>query len=453
MTTTRDEKTSESAPAPAAARKLYMEDFGCQMNKNDAELVVGRMKAAGFERTEDIEDANVILYYGCAIREQAEERVFGRLGALKPLKRRRPDTVIGVMGCMAQNQKERIFERAPHVDLVVGTSRFEEIADFVAEVEHRDRVTALEDGEVAFRRDLDVRPQGFQAYVTIMRGCNKFCTFCIVPFTQGRERSRPPEDIEDEVRRLVDDGVVQVTLLGQRVNTYGLDLNRGETLATLLSRLERIPGLRRLQFITSHPTHIDADLMRVIRDHEVHSRYLHLPVQSGSDEVLKKMNRGYTADSYRRTIDMVKTIVPDMSLATDWIVGFPNETDEDFERSARLLRDVAFQTSFVFRYSERAGTNASKRIPDTIPEEVKLHRNHVLLDEQARISERLHSARIGEVHEILVEGLSKRDASRWFGRTSQNWIVVFTSPRDFTGRFVKVRITSNTALTLFGELV
>jgi tRNA-2-methylthio-N6-dimethylallyladenosine synthase len=451
MSTTETE--TPAAETGVRRRRLYMEDFGCQMNKNDAELVVGRMKRAGFERTTELEDADVILYYGCAIRAQAEERVFGRLGQLKPLKQRKPNTIIGVMGCMAQNQKNKIFERMPHVDLVVGTSRFEDIAEFVAEVEHRDRVIALDDGEVAFDRDIAVRPEGFQAYVTIMRGCNKFCTFCIVPFTQGRERSRPPEDIEDEVRRLVDDGVVHVTLLGQRVNTYGLDLNRGETLATLLQRLEKIPGLKRLQFITSHPTHIDPDLMRVIRDHEVHSRYLHLPVQSGSDTVLKKMNRGYTTDSYRRTMDMVRRFVPEMSLATDWIVGFPNETEEDFQQTVQLLRDIEFQTSFVFRYSEREGTNASRRIPDIIPEEVKLARNHTLLEEQGKISERLHSARIGEEHLILVEGISKRDETRWFGRTSQNWIVVFKAGRDLTGQFARVRIVDNTALTLFGELV
>ncbi|MEE9395109.1 MAG: tRNA (N6-isopentenyl adenosine(37)-C2)-methylthiotransferase MiaB [Planctomycetota bacterium] len=434
-------------------RRLYMEDFGCQMNKNDAELVVGRMKQAGFERTLTLEDADVVLYYGCAVRANAEERVFGRLGSLKPLKRRKPNTVIGVMGCMAQNQKDRIFERAPHVDLVVGTSRFEEIASFIEDLEHKERVMALEDNDVAYERDISLRAQSFQSFVTIMRGCDKFCTFCIVPYTQGRERSRDPEEIEREVRALVDDGVVHVTLLGQRVNTYGLDLNRGETLATLLQRLEKVPGLKRLQYITSHPTHIDEELLRVIRDHPVHARYLHLPVQSGSDRVLKEMNRGYNTDSYRRTMDLVKKVIPEMSLATDWIVGFPTETEEDFETSRQLLQDIEFQTSFVFQYSERQGTSGSKRYPNEIPLELKKHRNHVMLADQTAISERLHRARRGEVHEILVEGLSKKDKSRWMGRTSQNWIVVFRAKRDLTGQFVKVKIVDNTALTLFGELV
>ncbi|MCA9320382.1 MAG: tRNA (N6-isopentenyl adenosine(37)-C2)-methylthiotransferase MiaB [Planctomycetes bacterium] len=444
---------AESATLSRTGRRVYMEDFGCQMNKNDAELVVGRLGRAGYQRTATLDDADVILYYTCSVREHAEERVFGRLGQLKRVKKERPETVIGVMGCMAQNQKELIFKRAPHVDLIVGTSRFEDIADFLDDLEHKDRVVALEHAEVAYERDVSARPDQHQAYVTIMRGCDKFCTFCIVPFTQGRERSRSPEDIEAEIRALVDDGVRQVTLLGQRVNTYGLDLNRGESLASLLKRLESIEGLDRLQFITSHPTHIDETLMSVIRDHPVHSRYLHLPVQSGSDRILKAMNRGHDVDSYRRTIDMVRRVVPDMSLATDWIVGFPGETDEDFDATVALQREIAFQTSFVFKYSTRSGTKAANAIPDDVPIAVKEARNQVMLAEQKTISEALHRARHGEIVEVLVEGISKRDATRWMGRTSQNWIVVFRAERDLTGRFVKLRLVDSTGLTLFGELV
>ncbi len=444
---------SPEARQTQPVRRVFMEDFGCQMNKNDAELVVGRLRDDGFIRCESIDEADVILYYACSVREHAEERIFGRLGALKRLKAEKPDTVIGVMGCMAQNQKEIIFKRAPHVDLVVGTQRFEDVAEFVRELEHKDRVIAIDGGEVSYQRDITQRPVQHQAFVTIMRGCDKFCTFCIVPFTQGRERSRDPQSIEDEVRALIDDGVQQVTLLGQRVNTYGLDLNRGENLARLLDRLGKLKGLKRLQFITSHPTHIDEELMRVIRDNPVHSRYLHLPVQTGSDRILKRMNRGHNVESYRRTIDMIRRVVPDMSMATDWIVGSPGETDEDFAESVQLLRDIEFQTSFVFKYSVRSGTKAARSLPDDVPTEKKKERNQILLAEQEAMSKRLHQARIGEEHEILVEGISKRDATRWFGRTSQNWIVVFRAERDFTGEFVKVRIVDVTALTLFGELV
>lgn len=436
-----------------SGKKVYMEDFGCQMNKNDAELVVGNLSADGYIRCDTVEEADVILYYACAIREHAEERIFGRLGGVKRLKRENPDLIIGVMGCMAQNHKDQIFERAPHVDLVVGTSQFEHVSSFLDELADNRRVVAVEEGEVAYDRDIKKRPRQHQAFVTIMRGCDKFCSYCIVPFTQGRERSRDAQDIEREVRELVDDGVVQVTLLGQRVNTYGLDLNSSENLASLLRRLEKIDGLKRLQFITSHPTHIDEELMSVIRDHPVHSRYLHLPVQSGSDRVLKIMNRGHNVDSYKRTIDMVKRVVPEMSLATDWIVGHPGEEEEDFQASVDLMHYCDFQTSFVFRYSERSGTRAAKMMPDDIPLEVKARRNQILLDEQMAISERLQKTRIGQQHEILVEGLSKKDKSRYFGRTSQNGIVVFKAGRDLTGRFVPIEVVDCTALTLFGELV
>ncbi|MFT7616848.1 MAG: tRNA-2-methylthio-N6-dimethylallyladenosine synthase [Planctomycetota bacterium] len=434
-------------------RRVFMEDFGCQMNKNDAELVVGRLRDDGFVRTGAVEDADVVLYYACSVREHAEERIFGRLGALKRLKQEKPDMVIGVMGCMAQNQKETIFKRAPHVDLVVGTQRFEDVAELVRELDHKDRVIAIDEGEISYDRDITHRPAKHQAFVTIMRGCDKFCTFCIVPFTQGRERSRDPKSIEDEVRALIDDGVQQVTLLGQRVNTYGLDLNQGQNLARLLERLGAIKGLKRLQFITSHPTHIDEELMSVIRDNPVHSRYLHLPVQSGSDRILKLMNRGHNVDSYKRTVDMIRRVVPEISMATDWIVGSPSETDEDVAASVQLLKDIEFQTSFVFKYSVRSGTKAARSQPDDVPLENKKERNQILLAEQEKMSRHLHTARIGEVHEILVEGISKRDATRWFGRTSQNWIVVFRAARDFSGQFVKVKIVDSTALTLFGELV
>jgi tRNA-2-methylthio-N6-dimethylallyladenosine synthase len=439
---------------PFEGKRLFMQDFGCQMNKNDAELVVGRLARDGFVRTADVHDADVILYYTCSVREHAEERVYGHLGALKRLKKERPQTIIGVMGCMAQNQKEKILERAPFVDLIVGTQRFEDVADFLEDLRHQRRVIAVDAGAVNYERDVSQRPDRHQAFVTIMRGCDKFCTFCIVPFTQGRETSRAPEDIESEVRALVDDGVQHVTLLGQRVNTYGLDLNRGESLASLLARLERIPGLRRLQFITSHPTHIDETLMRVIRDHPVHARYLHLPVQSGSDRVLRAMNRGYTADNYRRTIDMVRRVVPDMALATDWIVGFPGETDLDFEDSVQLLRDIEFQGSFVFRYSVRSGTKAAKQMPDDVADSAKETRNTRLLEEQEAISRRLNRARVGSLVEVMVEGPSKKDKSRFMGRSSQNGIVVFPAGRDdLAGRFMTVRITEATALTLVGELV
>lgn len=426
--------------------------MGCQMNRLDSELVLGRLKQVGFRRVERPTDADVVLYYTCSVREHAEDKVFARLGSLKRLKQDRPDVVLGVMGCMAQNQKDRIFDRAPHVDLVVGTSRFEDVAELLEEVRHGERVLAVGDGELGFERDISVRPRKAQAFITAMRGCNKFCTFCIVPYTQGRERSRPIGDLVEEAKRLVDDGVIEVTLLGQRIDTYGLDLKDGSTLGLLLARLHKeVPGLVRIGYITSHPNHMTDELARAVADHERVSRYLHLPVQSGSDRVLAAMNRGYTVDGYRRAIDTMRSRIPDLSLATDWIVGFPGETEEEFEQSVALLREMDYQGSFVFKYSPRGGTRAFDA-GDPVPREEKERRNQVLLAEQKEISLRRNRRRIGSEVSVLVEGISKRDAGKWTGRTDRNLIVHFPAGRDLTGRTARVRITDCTALCLSGEL-
>ncbi len=438
--------------AAGTPRTVYLEDLGCQMNRMDSELVLGRLSGAGFTRADRPEAADVILFYTCSVREHAEDKVWTYLGQLRPLKRRRPSTVIGVMGCMAQNHRERIFERAPHVDLVCGTSRFEDILDLLAEVEHGQRVIATDEKDLTYARDISLRPRKAQAFVTIMRGCDKFCTFCIVPYTQGRERSREPDDIEAEVRRLVGDGVCEVVLLGQRVNTWGLDLPEPRTLASLLRRLHGIPGLARIQFITSHPTHITDELIGTIADHERISRYLHLPVQSGSDRILRAMNRGHTVAAYERIVDRLRAAVPDISLATDWIVGFPGEEEEDFRETVALLERVEFQSSFVFKYSTRTGTRAA-RLEDTVPEAVRERRNHELLDRQMRISERLNASRIGRETTILIEGPSKSDPSRLTGRTAENRIVHVRAPEDLAGRIVRVRLVSATALSFQAELV
>jgi tRNA-2-methylthio-N6-dimethylallyladenosine synthase len=431
---------------------FYLEDMGCQMNRLDTELVEGRLRKAGFRRVGTPGEAEVVLYYTCSVREHAEDKVYARLGALKRLKRERPSTIIGVMGCMAQNHKDLIFERAPHVDLVVGTYRFEDVADLLDEVRHGQRVLAVDEKELTFERDLGARPRRHQAFVTVVRGCNKFCTFCIVPFTQGRERSRPIDEVVDEAQRLADDGVVEITLLGQRIDTYGLDLRDGSTLAALLRRIhEEVPGLARIGFVTSHPNHMTEDLARTIGALPRISRYLHVPVQSGSDAVLARMNRGYTRAEYVAAIDRVRRHVPGLSLATDWIVGFPGETAADFEESCALLRELDYQNSFVFKYSPREGTKAFAW-GDDVPREEKERRNHVLLDLQREISLRRNRARVGEVVTVLVEGISKLDDTKWTGRTHDNLIVHFPAGRDLTGRLAPVRLTGCTALCLSGDL-
>lgn len=444
---------TETATDAQAAPTVFLEDMGCQMNRLDSELVLGKLKREGFERVAQPADADVVLYYTCSVREHAEDKVYGRLGALKRMKAERPGMVIGIMGCMAQNHKELIFERAPHVDLVVGTSRFEDVADLLEEVKHGERVMALDRKDLEFDRDISVRPRRDQAFITAMRGCNKFCTFCIVPYTQGRERSRPMDELVDEAKQLADDGVVEVTLLGQRIDTYGLDLSDGSTLGKLLGRLhEEVPGLLRIGYITSHPNHMTDELARAVADHPRVSRYLHLPVQSGSDRVLAAMNRGYTVDEYRRAVDIMRNRIDDLSMATDWIVGFPGETEEDFAKSEALQREMDFQGSFIFKYSPRAGTRAFDQ-GDPIPREEKARRNQVLLSAQAEISLRRNQRRIGTEVDVLVEGKSKRDPNKLMGRTDRNLIVCFPAGRDLTGKLARVRLTDCTALTLFGELV
>lgn len=431
--------------------KVFLEDLGCQMNRLDSEIVLGKLRGEGFERVPDPGEADVVLYYTCSVREHAEDKVYGRLGALRRLKAERPEMVIGVMGCMAQNHKEAIFDRAPHVDLVVGTSRFEDVVDLLEEARHGERVLALDRKDLSYERDIAVRPRRHHAFLNAMRGCNKFCTFCIVPFTQGRERSRSMDEIVDEARRLRDDGVVEVTLLGQRIDTYGLDLGDGATLAGLLARLhEDVPELLRIGYITSHPNHMTAELAQAVADHPRISRYLHLPVQSGSDRVLQAMNRGYTVDSYRRALDTMRTRIEDLSVATDWIVGFPGETEEDFEASVALAREMDYQGSFVFRYSPRQGTRAFDQ-GDPVPREEKARRNQILLELQKDISLRRNQERLGTEVDVLVEGVSKRNPMRWTGRTDRNLIVCFPAARDPTGRLVRVRLNDCTALTLFGE--
>jgi tRNA-2-methylthio-N6-dimethylallyladenosine synthase len=445
---------TNDAAAPTALRaRFFLEEMGCQMNRVDAELVAGRLNGGGLSRVESVAEADVVLYYTCSVREHAEDKVYGRLGALKRLKKERPNLVIGVMGCMAQNHKDLIFERAPHVDLVVGTNRFEDVVALLDEVADGRRVLAVDEKELSFERDLGVRPKRHQAFVTAMRGCNKFCTFCIVPYTQGRERSRPIEDLLDESRRLVDDGVTDLTVLGQRVDTYGLDLDDGSTLAKLLARLhDELPGLARLTFITSHPNHMTEELARTIAERPRISRYLHLPVQSGSDRILREMNRGYTVDEYRRKIDLMRRFAPELSFATDWIVGFPGETEEDFQASRKLMSDVGFQGCFVFKYSPRAGTRAFDR-EDDVPLETKERRNQILLEDQRAISLERNRPRVGSVVDVLVEGPSKTDAGRWTGRTNQNLIVHFPAGRDLTGRVATVRLLACTAVSFIAELV
>ncbi|MDA0375306.1 MAG: tRNA (N6-isopentenyl adenosine(37)-C2)-methylthiotransferase MiaB [Planctomycetota bacterium] len=441
------------------APRYLLTSYGCQMNKLDSELVESRLTAAGYERAEGESDADVVLLNTCSVRQHAEDRVWSRLGVLRQLKREKPGLVVGVLGCMAEEHQRYIRARMPHVDLVVGPSAFGDIDEKVETLRARGSDEEPGDGVVAvghgvsgdtIRRDVRVRPHRSQAYVNVMRGCNMPCSYCIVPATRGQEISRPIADIVEEVERLCDDGVSEVTLLGQTVNAYGRDLGRDVTLARLLRALHEIPALRRIAFITSHPNFLSAELIDALAELPRVSRYLHLPAQSGSNAVLKAMRRGYTAERYRTRVEQLRARAPDIELHSDWIVGYPGETDEDFAATVALMEEIRFAQSYVFKYSPRPGTLAAD-VVDDVPDAVKAERNRILNEVQERHTVARNQEFVGSVQEILVEGPSKV-AGRLTGRTVHHRIVHFDSTDErLAGRYVPVRILEALGHSLLGE--
>ncbi len=453
-------------PAPT----YHLTSYGCQMNKLDSELVESRLRQHGYVAAADEAMADVVLLNTCSVRQHAEDRVWSKLGRLRVRKRNQPGLVVGVLGCMAQEHKRYLLSRMPHVDLVVGPSAFGDIdqqveaaraknAELAAQREPGTRavsgagVVTVDDGVSgdAIRRDVKVRPHRSQAFVSIMRGCNMPCTYCIVPTTRGAEVSRPIADIKEETQRLVDDGVTEVTLLGQTVNAYGRDLGREATLAALLAALHEIPALRRIAFITSHPNFLSQDLIAAFADLPKVARWLHLPIQSGSNRVLKAMRRGYTVERYLARVDQLRERVPEMELHSDFIVGYPGETAAEFDESVALLQRVGFAQSYVFKYSPRPGTLAAE-IHDDVPDAEKERRNQVLLAVQEALSLRKNQALVGSVQEVLVEGVSPKVATRMTGRTEHHRIVHFDgADPELVGRYLPVRITAALAHSVLGE--
>jgi tRNA-2-methylthio-N6-dimethylallyladenosine synthase len=433
--------------------KLYLTTYGCQMNEYDSERVAGLLKRSGYELTEEPGEADMVLLNTCAIREKAEDKVFSRLGQLSALKRQRPDLLIGVMGCMAQLWQGKIFDRAPQVDLVFGSAAVARVGELI----ERARATGgpvLETGEAPLVKITakPERPGQLKAFVTVMEGCQKFCTFCVVPMTRGRERSHPPEAILAEVRELAASGVREVTLLGQTVNAYGRDLSPTTDLAALLELVDTVEGIERIRFTTSNPYNLTPRLIRAIREVPKVVEYLHLPLQSGSDRVLARMNRGYTAARYLELIDELKDTVPGIALSTDLIVGFPGETDEDFERTVDMVERVRYDNVFAFRYSRRPGTPASD-MPDQVPDEVKARRNARILEVATRVGAERSRALESRVLPVLVDGTSRKDPGEVTGRTRCNRVVNFDAHgRDLLGMVVSVLVTRALPHSLRGEL-
>jgi len=445
-------------------KRVYFEVFGCQMNKLDAELMLDVLLESGYRITGDVRSAGVILYNTCAVREQAENRVFSKVGALKALKRKRPDLVIGVLGCSAQNHRESIFKRYPQVGIVCGTGEFLRLPELIQLARKKGQVAALKlDLETTprFTRTKNLGPSPSQAFVSVMRGCDQACTFCVVPRTRGKEVSRPVREIVDEARALVDGGVREITLLGQTVNSYGKRVDgtdfrrtvgRAIGLHHVLYELNKIAGLERIRFITSHPRFMFPELIDAMAGLEKVCEYLHLPVQSGADSVLKRMLRTYTIDHYRSVVASCREKIRGFALATDIIVGFCGETEAEFQETLRIMEEIRFQGAFVFRYSERKGTRAAE-FPDDVPDEVKHERNQIVLKLTQRISSELNRERVGRVEEVLVEGPSKLDRARLTGRSRANQIVVFPGKvgEGLSGKLFPVKIVESTPLVLVGE--
>jgi tRNA-2-methylthio-N6-dimethylallyladenosine synthase len=430
--------------------KVFIETFGCQMNTADSEQMLGRLGQAGWTPVDAPEAADLVVFNTCSVRDHAEAKIRSRLGVLRIQKRNQPALKIAIAGCMAQREQGELLKKFPQVDVVVGTDQFARLPELVERLDVTGRIAATDFGDWEDDHGVNaVREPGVNAYVPVMRGCNYNCTYCVVPFTRGREKSRRPEAIEDEVRRLVDQGFTQVTLLGQTVDAYGKTLGDGSTLAGLLRRLHAIPGLLRLRFVTSHPKDISDELLDTIAELPKVAKHLHVPAQAGSDRILRLMGRRYGRDEYLRFVDRARSRIPGVELQSDFIVGFPSESDDEFNQTVQLMEQVRFAGSYVFTYSVRPGT-PSVRLADDVPEAVKKARCNQLLALQMTHQDEQHQALHGESVEVLVEGASRTDAAMLHGRTQGNRNVVFPRQDGLIGTLHRVTIVRHTTLTLFG---
>lgn len=462
-------------------KKLYIETVGCQMNVLDSEMVVASLRRRGFELSRDLESADVLLFNTCSVREQAENKTYSALGRLRSFKHQNPNKIIGVMGCMAQKDQQLVFNRAPFVDLVVGPGQLAKIPELIDEISAgKGKQMAVGLGRTAGSvdeirrshetfdplRDPSMRPTPFQAYLRIQIGCDKFCTYCVVPNTRGPEQGRPPQQIVEEARLLAEQGCLEIILLGQTVNSYKYrDGGKTTRLSDLLHQLHEIDGIQRLKFVTNYPKDMTDDLLEAVRDLPKCSPYLHVPAQSGSNVMLKKMKRGYTIEEYREMFGRIQATLPDAAVTSDFIVGFSGETDEDFQLTYELVKECRFKNSFIFKYSERPGTKAADLLPDDVPHDIKQWRNNELLELQNKISEELNHKLLGQRVEVLVEGpsehakkehgdavLEQSGPVQLVGRTPCDRIVVFEGNTRLTGQIVPLMIYEIAPHTLFGAV-
>jgi len=432
-------------------KKLYIETYGCQMNVADSEVVASVMQMAGYETCESAEQADAVFLNTCSVRDNAEQKIYHRLEALNAMRKPSRPLIIGVLGCMAERVKDDLLQNH-HADLVAGPDSYLSLPDLIAQAETGHKAMNIELSTTETYKD--IVPQRLHGakiggFVSIMRGCNNFCHYCIVPYTRGRERSRDVESILREVRDLRDRGFKEVTLLGQNVNSYQTQVD----FSTLLRLVAREAPEMRIRFTTSHPKDMSDDTLYVIAEEPNVCRHIHLPVQSGSDRILKLMNRKYTREWYLDRVAAIRRIIPDCGLSTDIFVGYHDETEEDHQLSLSLMREVGYDSAFMFKYSERPGTYASKHLPDNVPEDVKIRRLNELIALQTEISAQQNKKDEGHEFDVLVEGFSKRSRQQLCGRTEQNKMVVFDKGGCHIGQTVRVRITGSTSATLLGELI
>ncbi len=439
-------------------KKHYkVETWGCQMNVHESEKIAGIAQSLGYVPTDDEKEADLIILNTCCVREHAEAKVYGRLGRLKSLKRKNPDLIIGIGGCMTQQKDEaqHIAKRYPYVDFIFGTHNLHKLSEMIANAKGAGStiVDIQEDGYGKIVEGLPVeRDDRVKAWVSIMQGCNNFCTYCIVPYVRGRERSRSREEIIKEVRGLAVQGYKEVTLLGQNVNSYGKDLEKPVDFSALLRELNEVEGIERLRFTTSHPKDLSEDLIFAVKDCEKVCEHIHLPFQAGSTEILRRMNRKYTKEQYLALAGRIKKEIPGVSITTDIMVGFPGETEDDFEDTLDVVRKVRFDAAFTFLYSPRRGTPAAK-MKDQVPYGIKHPRFLRLLDLTQKISAEENAKMKGKTVELLVEGVSKNDPARLTGRTRTNKLVHFTGDANLIGKLINVKVTEPRNWSLYGEIV
>ncbi|MEG0774800.1 tRNA (N6-isopentenyl adenosine(37)-C2)-methylthiotransferase MiaB [Clostridium sp.] len=434
--------------------KYYIETWGCQMNEEDSEKLSGGLKPLGYIRTTSKEDADIIIFNTCCVRENAEQKVEGNVGALKKLKKERPEVVIAITGCMMQQEgmAENIITKFPFVDIIIGTHNAYKFTEYLTKalggerpiVEVWDKEADIVEGAIVDRASTT------KGFVTIMYGCNNFCTYCIVPHVRGRERSRQPEEIIKEIKEMVAAGYKEVTLLGQNVNSYGKGIEPAIDFAGLLRKINEVQGLERVRFMTSHPKDLSDDVITAVAECDKLCEYIHLPVQSGSSRLLKKMNRHYDREKYLETIRKIKETIPNVALSTDIIVGFPGETDEDFEDTLSLVKEVEYDSAFTFLYSRRKGTPADMML-NHVDEATKKERFNKLVDAVNEICAKKNKKYDGKIVEVLVEGESKSDETKLTGRTRTGKLVNFTGNKESIGQLVNVKITKAQSFSLIGE--